>query len=121
MNKQTDFKKYDYKEQIEESVCNHCLKKSKLLVKFHYEDRLKKGIDNHIIIPLELIKTKCYDLRAPTLCERCKKFRRCEDCDVILCNWKRHDGGHSSKSNILLCDLCQGLKTCTYPHIEWLH
>ena len=118
MSTQQQFKGYDFGEGEEESICNHCLKKSKLLVKFHYEDRPKKDGINRIIIPLELIKTKCYDLRAPALCGRCKQFPRCEDCDVIMCNWKSHDGGHSAKSNPLLCDLCQSFRANTYPQLE---
>jgi hypothetical protein len=112
------FKGYDFEEGEEIVGCNHCLKKSKFFVKFHYEDRPKKGSDNHIVIPLELIKTKCYDLRAPALCGRCKQLPRCKDCDVILCNWKRHDGGHSSKFDSIICDLCQSFKDGSYPQIK---
>lgn len=114
----SDFKKYDYGEIEEIEVCNHCLKKFKFLVKFHYEDKPKKGSDNRIILPLEMIKTRYSDVSIPSLCLRCKQFKKCEDCGVILCNWKPHDGGHSSKMNPLICIFCQLWRDGGYPQVR---
>lgn len=100
-----NIKKYSYSEGYQEMRCNHCKKKNYHHVVSHYEDR-EKRVDGKLVIPLELIQVEVYDIPLPLLCENCEKFKKCKDCEIILCNWHNHPHSHTSEENPEYCEGC---------------
>lgn len=111
-----NIRKYKYETGNEEVVCPHCKKIYVYNLKWHYEDRPKRK-DGNLIIPLELVEVKCYDSQPPVLCAKCGTFKKCLDCDIILCNWKRHSFSYSSEENPNYCEGCLVNRISVYPHI----
>ena len=102
-------KKYGFKEEDEVIICSHCRRENIYRVRFHFENRPNKK-NGHIVSPLELIATKVYDASPPLLCEKCKLLPICKDCEIILCNIKKHFNSWSATGNPNYCEACWDYK-----------
>lgn len=109
-----DVPKYGFTEIDELIRCPHCHKENIYHVKFHYEKR-EKRLGGKVVIPLELIEFKVYDMSPPPLCERCEKIAKCEDCGIILCGRKKHTHSWSATQDPKLCQGCYDWKNKSYP------
>ena len=114
MSPKINIKKYGHEEGDELIPCPHCKRKYIYFTKWHYEDRPKKK-EGRLVIPLELVKTKCYNLPPPMICDKCKLFPKCKDCEIILCNWKKHYSSWSATENPNYCESCWGWRIGSYP------
>ncbi len=104
-----NIRKYNKGEGDELIRCPHCKRNYLYFVKFHFEKRPKK-IDGNLVIPLELIETKIYDSTVPPLCDKCSTIAKCNDCTILLCNWRKHTHGWESLEDSLLCESCSNWK-----------
>lgn len=109
-----NIKKTKIVEGEEVARCNHCKKSYTYSVRFHYEERPKK-IEGKLVIPLELISIKTYDLAPPMICLDCREFPLCKDCEIILCNWKRHFSSHTATQDARYCTDCYEWKVRVIP------
>lgn len=103
--------KFNYISLDELVTCPHCKHQNLYPVTFHFENRPKKK-DGHVVIPLELIETKVYDVAPPQLCSVCNIIPKCKDCEILLCNWKRHTHSQSAKMNSRFCESCEESRIC---------
>ncbi len=110
-----NIKKFSYNSGDELILCPHCKRKYLYSLKWHFEKRPKKDINGRLIIPLELMKTKCYDCKIPALCSKCTLFPKCVDCEIILCEWKKHWHSWSSDEDPRYCEMCWFWKISSYP------
>ena len=82
--------------------CTHCRSKKSYQVKYHIEEGVKitkKG-------EKQPYKRKVYEIAPPSNCARCKKYKKCESCEIIMCDLKQHINHQSSDPK--LCNSCIG-------------
>lgn len=101
----TNTNKYEYQVADEFFACPHCKIKDIFHVEFHFEKRPRRK-DGRVVIPIELLETKVYDIPPPVCCNSCGLISKCKDCEIILCNWKRHTSSWKAKANPELCEAC---------------
>lgn len=86
-------------QKIENSKCNHCKVTKKYKVQYFFKERLvrdiKTGKDKKKIV-------KVYILPPPNFCKKCKDFKKCQRCEIIMCKLKRHLGKQSKNDDFCI-------------------
>ena len=86
--------KRKYITETKTKKCGHCPFKINGIEKYYMA---KKRTKNKDIKQIEIKITKVYVIALPDFCDNCKDLPRCKNCDIIMCQLKKHLARQSVK------------------------